>query len=55
MGHFLIRSIPKSMHKDIEYFSRIRGLTMRMYILSAIKQRLERDKMDAGIPEEEVK
>jgi hypothetical protein len=44
MGDYFLRNVPESLHSDWAYFSGKMGLSMRFYILAALKRQIIKDK-----------
>lgn len=45
---FLLRDVPESLHISWGIMSKVRGLTMRAYLLVALEAQVERDKDRLG-------
>ena len=46
---FLLRDAPESLHTSWGIFSKLKGLTMRAYLLVALEAQIERDKDRLGM------
>ena len=44
MSTFYIRDMPDKLHQEWGMFARSRGMSMRAYVMLAIKAQIERDK-----------
>jgi len=48
MKDFILRNVPLAVHADWKHFAQKSGKTMRAYILLALMQKIDRDKVKAG-------
>ncbi len=44
MKEFIFRLIPFEIHEDWKFFAKRKAISMRLYLLSALKSHIERDK-----------
>jgi len=45
---FLIRDVPAQLHEEWAFFAKMRGMSMRRYVLLALHTLIERDKESAS-------